>query len=128
LWAASGRGTVIVAGRSTRSLGVIGINVPKCPSCNSQFRWRDGSRFWSPWNYPCPYCGVSLEASKYQKGLLLASVPFGVLVAAIAIYFEESGKWQTKDSGLFFAAVLVGLIVFAIVSWPRTRFQIKKGK
>jgi len=99
--------------------------VPKCPACNGQFRWRDGLRLWNPWNYLCPFCGTPLEASKLQKTLVLCSVPLGIALAAIPIYFEEMGKWHTKDSWLFVLVIVALLTVSAIVSWPLIRFKVK---
>ena len=92
--------------------------MPVCPSCGKALGWRDISSFWNPWNYPCPHCKVVLEASPIQKRIALATVPAGIGIACVAIYFR-------KSSLAFLAVVVVFLVVGALMSWPRTTFKVK---
>ena len=98
------------------------MSLPTCPSCGKHIEWKHSFTFWNPWNFPCPHCKVSLEASKIQKYITLAVVPVGLLLAAVPIVLEEAGVWGTKHSLVFFAFVVPALLVGARASWPHTRF------
>ena len=101
--------------------------MPICPGCGNPLRWKDSFSFWNPWNFPCPHCKVSLEASRIQKSIAFAVVPAGFLLAGIAILFEEHGLWQTAGGLAFFSIVVLLIVIGALLSWRHTRFTIKSG-
>ena len=57
---------------------------------------------------------------------MVASVPFGIALAAVAIIQEEAGRWQTSDSMLYFAIAAIVLIAIGLAAWPKTQFRLKK--
>jgi hypothetical protein len=100
--------------------------VPTCPACGKEIRWKHSFSLWNPWNYPCPHCKVALEASRIQKYMAYAMVPLGALLAAVPIFLEKRGIWQTGESLMFFAIVIPLLLIGAAATWPYTRFTARK--
>ena len=100
--------------------------MPTCPNCRRELGWRQSFSFWNPWNFPCPHCEVTLEASRIQKYIAIAVVPVGMLLAGVTTYFQKSGVWQTAESLIFFALVAPLLVAGALVSWRYTQFTVKK--
>ena len=98
---------------------------PVCPACSQKLRWRDSFSFWNPWNFPCPRCKTPLEASRIQKMFALATIPLGLLVAGVAIFFLKNGAWHTRESLVFFGVVAQVLVAGAWASWWHTRFKVK---
>jgi membrane protein YdbS with pleckstrin-like domain len=101
--------------------------MPTCPNCRRELGWRQSFSFWNPWNFPCPHCEVTLEASRIQKYIAIAVVPVGMLLAGVTTYFQKRGIWQTSESLLFFALVVPPLVAGALVSWRHTQFTIKNS-
>lgn len=81
---------------------------------------------WNPWKCICPYCRADLEAGRYSKFFAVASFPFGVALAMVAIVLEEAGRWQTSDSMLYFGIVFVILLAVGFLAWTRTQFRLKR--
>ena len=96
--------------------GLKRVTLPACPACRRTLGWKDSFSFWNPWDYPCPHCKVSLEASRIQKLMAFAVVPAGVLLAAIPLLF---------DSVVYLAIVIPVIVVAAASSWLFTKFKVK---
>ena len=99
---------------------------PACPGCGKAIEWRHSFTFWNPWNYPCPHCGIALEASKVQKRIACAVVPVGILIALGALALQRLGFWS-KPIGIAYVALAVVILMVGVrVSWSHTRFT-KRG-
>lgn len=72
--------------------------MPECPKCEGKLTIKHGFRHVNPWKYKCPLCGTILENSLASKLLLIPFALFGLIVACVAIYQEETGNWVTTDS------------------------------
>ena len=100
--------------------------MPECPNCKGKLTILHGLQCWNPWRYKCPLCDTILQYARRSKLLLIPFGILGLLIAGIAIYQEETGKWVTTDSIEFFAYAFIVILVLAILSWPLTQFIIKK--
>jgi hypothetical protein len=58
----------------------------------------------------------------------ICAIVMGFLIAGIAIYMEEKGFWETKNSLIFFAITFVGLIPISYWPWKHIRFKLKSDK
>lgn len=93
-----------------------------CPSCGFIFRFLPSAKFWNPYRVPCPQCGLLLRVQHATRHVI-ASAVIGLAIAAVAIYYEKTGRWHEADSLRFFAfAIPAALFPWTAFIWYRTKF------
>lgn len=106
----------------------IKMKYPICPNCNGNFSFFQGLKFLNPWNIKCPHCEIYIQGSRLYKALSVIAPSLGVAISAVAIYFEEIEKWETKDSLLYFVVVFSILFFVGYKAWPYMKFKLKSNK
>ena len=99
---------------------------PKCPSCLGELTLLHSLKMPNPWRCKCPLCGEILETGKVPKVSMLLAIPTGALIAGVAIFQEETGRWQETDSYAFFAVAFSVVIFVAVMLWPKSNFRLKQ--
>jgi hypothetical membrane protein len=90
-----------------------------CPACNHCVTLGESLRILNPFNFGCPSCKVRLRVGPRGRALTIASAIFGLLLAGIAIYMEETERWQARNSLTFF------VLTFGILGVPWQYFAIR---
>ena len=99
----------------------------KCPKCGACYSYWRSWTIWNPKKYICPYCSSILAAGPKGKRLHIASCFIGLLIAAVAIIMEESGKWKMIDSLKYFVIVFPAIAVpWQYVYWKLGDFIERK--
>ena len=96
---------------------------PLCPVCGSTISFVKGLRMANPWRTRCPICKAPLAMSTLAKVFTVAG---GLLYGGLAIYMEESKRWVTSDSLLYFALTAPVLAGLSFLLWPRMKFIARK--
>ena len=105
----------------------INRNNPKCPECDSQISFIKGLRMWNPWRIICPFCGSPLEMTRISKIATILSFPLGIMYGGFAIYMEETKRWVTADSIIYFTVTIPILLGIGYLLWPLTKFHTRRG-
>ena len=100
---------------------------PQCPVCQSSISFISGLKMWNPWRVTCPHCHAKLMMSKLVKVFSVLCIPLGIVYGSIPIYMEETGRWATHNSLVFFAITAPALLVIAYGQWLRTRLYARDG-
>ena len=100
-------------------------NRPHCPHCGIGFSLFQVLTAWNPWKYRCPHCATLLETTQPYKQATIAAMVLGLVIAAVAVIMEKSGRWQTVDSMVYFMVVFIVLAAIWALVWRRTRFIIR---
>lgn len=98
---------------------------PLCPVCQSPIGFIEGLRMWNPWRVTCPHCRAKLMMSSQAKVLSALCIPLGLVYGAIPIYMEETGRWTTHNSLVFFAITAPCLLGIGYALWFRTRLHLR---
>ena len=98
---------------------------PQCPVCHVRISFLQSARMWNPWRVRCPNCRAALQVSRLVKALAIAGIPLGILYAAVPIYMEESGRWLTIQSLVYFAVTAPLLLGLDYAFWTSIEFRAK---
>ena len=101
------------------------MKYPICPNCNNKISFIQGLKFLNPWKIKCPHCETYIQANRLYKVLTVIAPFFGFAIAGVAIYFEETEKWETNDSLLYFFIIFSILSLIAYKTWPYVKFLSK---
>ncbi len=101
------------------------MEYPKCPNCNKNLTLIQGLKFLNPWRIKCPHCETYFQSNRLFKILTVIAPFFGGAIAGVAIYFEETEKWERKDSLLYFLITFSILLFIAHWTWKYMRFISK---
>ena len=98
---------------------------PVCPRCGFTFTFWASFRHWNPYSTTCPQCDAKLRV-RHATALLCLSGLFGLAIAAVAIVWEETGRWHTSDSLTFFALAFAVLILpWGILLWSKSQYMLR---
>ncbi len=104
------------------------MNFPLCPRCNENLTFLQGLKFFNPWKIECPHCRTHIQANFIYKALTITSPFLAGAIVGLTIYFEEIGKWETKDSVLFLFIVISALFIISYKTWPLIKFLQKENE
>jgi uncharacterized protein (DUF983 family) len=98
---------------------------PVCPRCGYVFTFWRSLRHSNPYNTTCSQCGAKLRVRQATVFFVLAGL-CGLVVAAVAIFCEETRIWDTSGSLKFFAVVIPLIIVpWSIFLWSRSQYILR---
>lgn len=98
----------------------------QCPECGRKYGFWSTWRIFNPFRHRCLECRAILTMGGYGVITIVAGLLLGTLLASVAIYMEETGRWSFTDSLVWFAGsmlVAVPLVVFVI--WRVATFRTK---
>jgi uncharacterized protein (DUF983 family) len=98
-----------------------------CPACNRQFSFLYSFRILNPLKHRCPSCGVLLTMGRYGKVTTAIALCVGLSIAGVAIFMEETGFWNLRNSLLWFAIAVPALgVPLQWLCWHRARFSVRE--
>ena len=98
------------------------MNKPACTECGFKFSFWRSLTFLNPYVVTCPHCRTELHI-KNANLILSLSLLLGLAIAGVAIACEETGRWKTADSYLFFASTLPAVLIpWTVLWWSRLQF------
>lgn len=87
--------------------GATGVCELICPACDHRVSFAQSFGILNPFNFPCPDCKSRLTVGTRGRIVLVAAVIFGLSLCAIAIFMEEAGRRETRESLQFTALALI---------------------